>query len=165
MLENYDQIITNLYTKEDVDIFDSEIDELLEGLYESGSESFDSVLAEKVRVRIAEQLKDLIQRSEVPKEEFLKDLKKDIEKIKVLKITVAFEPTYAATKRISQWVKQNISNNTVIQTIYDKEIIGGVVVEYEGNYHDYSLKKNFQVLFEKSESHITSSITRGGGFF
>ena len=157
-MEYYDQVITNLYTKEDIDIFDAEIDELLEGLYESGSESFDSVLEEKVRMRIAEQLKDMIQRLEVPKEEFLKNLKKEIEKIKILKVTVAFEPTYAATVRISQWVKQNISNHTVIQIIYDKDIIGGVVVEYEGNYHDYSLKKNFQALFEKRKVAVQKTI-------
>jgi len=157
-MEYYDQVITNLYTKEDIDIFDAEIDELLEGLYESGSESFDSVLEEKVRMRIAEQLKDMIQRLEVPKEEFLKNLKREIEKIKILKVTVAFEPTYAATVRISQWVKQNISNHTVIQIIYDKDIIGGVVVEYEGNYHDYSLKKNFQALFEKRKVAVQKTI-------
>jgi F0F1-type ATP synthase delta subunit len=147
-MDNYSQIIESLHTKEDVDLFDAEIDELLEGLYESDSESFERVLEEKVRMRIAEQLKDMIQRSEIPEEEFLKNLKKELVKIKVLRVTVAFEPTYAAVKRISQWVKQNISNHTVIQTIYDKDIIGGVVIEYEGNYHDYSLKKNFRSLFD-----------------
>ena len=141
-------------TKEDIDIFDAEIDELLEGLYESGSESFENVLAEKVRARVAEQLRDLIEKSGASEEELLKNMQKEIEKIKVLKITIAFEPTYATIVRISQWVKQNISNYTVIQTIYDKEIVGGVVVEYEGNYRDYSLKKNFQTLLNENESNM-----------
>jgi F0F1-type ATP synthase delta subunit len=154
MLEYYEQIISKLYTKEDVDLFDMEIDELLKGLYESGEGSFDNVLKEKVRVRIAEQLKDIIERSQVSKEECLKNLIKETEKIKVIKITVSFEPTYAAIIRISQWVKQNISNYTVLKTIYDREIVGGLIVEYEGNYRDYSLKKNFQAILEESESHI-----------
>jgi F0F1-type ATP synthase delta subunit len=156
-------MIQSLYTSDDVDLVMGEIDVLLESIYEKGMDVFENSLKESVRVRVARILRDLIADSGMSSEVFLKKLKEKMEILPIIKLTTAFEPTQGAIERIAKWIKLNISNYTIIEQIFDKNIVGGVVIEYQGNYHDYSLKRNFKTSIESKKAEILDMLGASSG--
>jgi F0F1-type ATP synthase delta subunit len=158
-MDDFKDLISTTYTKDDLDTLYYEIDELLEGLYESGEESFDRVLEDVVRVKIADQLKNLLQETKMSKSDILKKLRGELDNIELLRLSLAYEPSRKSVRNISRWVKANISNYVVIDTHYSKQVMAGCVVEYKGNYIDYSLKNEFKSLVQSKKEQINEILS------
>jgi len=159
-MDNYWDIYTEIYLKEDADLLSEELDRLLEAMYSGQVKDFENILYENVRISVADKIKELVGDKEVDKEELLRGVKDNINKLKLLRITISFEPTRGSLTRIAKWAKQNISKYIIIDYSYDKDIVGGVVVEFEGGYKDYSIKKNFDEFILKEKEEIISLLNQ-----
>lgn len=74
--------------------------------------------------------------------------------VKTIQLTLAFKPDTNAIVTFSDWVKKNISIDTVIDIQYDQSIVGGAQMIYNGMYKDYSVRKNIASTFQIQKEEI-----------
>lgn len=90
------------------------------------------------------------------------DYKKQIEQVsqmlntcKIVQLTLAFKPDNYSISLFSDWIKKNIGVDAVIDLQYDRSIVGGVQIIYNGIYKDYSVRKNLASTFQLRKDEIT----------
>lgn len=141
----YSELFTSLQTTEDRRILLKEIDLLLESLYKQNDQSFEKVSQNNVRNQTMVYLEKIF--LEKPdKDVVLKELKKILESVDILELTIALEPTRQLIDRVSDWVKKNLSEGTLIRFEIDKRIVAGSKIIYKGSYHDFSISKKIVEL-------------------
>ena len=93
-------------------------------------------------------------------------LKKQVEMLqeklntcKTIQITLAFQPDDSTVELFSDWVKKNVSADTLIDLQYDRTIIAGVQLVANGVYKDYSLRKTLSNKFQLQKDDIEALIT------
>ena len=78
--------------------------------------------------------------------DFIKDVKKYLDGLETVILTVAFEPNAAMLSKIADQLAGDLSRGVVIDLRVDKKIIGGAVIEFAGRRADYTVRK---ILNEK----------------
>ena len=46
------------------------------------------------------------------------------------------------------WVRSHMGEGIVLDFRYEPSVVGGAVIEFNGHYGDFSLKKKFQAYFD-----------------
>jgi hypothetical protein len=144
----YSEILDRIRTKTEADLLIQEVDLLLSSLYGAEEGSFEETLKNSVRLGVASVIRKEISRSDIGKEEFLEGLKKQIGKLNVLRLVIAFEPTESNVNRIHEWVKENIGNSVIPDIVCDQSVLAGAVIIYKGKYKDFSLRRVLEKKFE-----------------
>jgi F0F1-type ATP synthase delta subunit len=78
---------------------------------------------------------------------YIEFIKKKIENLKVLKFTLAIDPSQELVDEIYYWIGKNIGENIILDLNTDKTIIAGGIVEFQGKFKDYSLKRKLDIFF------------------
>jgi len=150
----YSEILETLRTLEDLELLESEIDTLLSSFYEEKGQGYENALKTEVRAWVADLIRRLQPASGISKEEYLKNLQVELKKLKVLQITISFEPTEGNIERIHNWILNNAGRNLILEVNRNPNIVGGAIVVYEGEYRDYSLRKKFLDVFSKHKDEF-----------
>ena len=156
----FDEILYQIRTKEEKETLLREIEILIESLYQDKGEAFASILKTKVRDRYYSLLKSVFSDEAVDKKDYLEKLKNELEKLKEVEITLAFEPTYDFLDRLSFFIKNSIASNVIMSINYDPNILGGALLIYKGNWRDFSFRKVFQEEFERDRGEILKMLTK-----
>jgi hypothetical protein len=109
-------------TKDEVQKAKEEIDSQREALYRDG-----------VGVGVARQ-----------REKSLSDQEKSLSALKEVRVRIAFEPSEDFTQEIVREIKKRFGEEYVLDLLVQNNLLGGVVIEADGKYWDYSLKKIFE---------------------
>lgn len=72
-----------------------------------------------------------------------------IEQLPSISLTIAISPTTALLQVISSWVALNLKTFMLLDISVDKSLGGGAIIEYRGNFKDYSLRKKLRILSEQ----------------
>jgi len=141
-------LLDNVCTKEDADLLESELDTILSNLFKK---NIGQVLKKEIRLKTLEELKkNFADFSNTEKVEVaLNKVKDEIRKLKVLSLSIGFEPAEQTLETIFEWVKKNMGEGIVLDIKIDKGILGGAVIAYEGKYRDESVKKMLDDSFIK----------------
>ena len=141
-----------IYTKEDLNLFIQDA-EKISGLVFKNPKLPLREKIEKSKEKISNKFYDffleLSQDNHSDKERILKELKKtkkELLKLPVLKIQLAFSPTPSFIKEISDWLKRNLKKKVLLDVEVNPVIVGGAILEYRGKYLDLSLKKEIEKL-------------------
>lgn len=148
----YSEILYLIKTGQDQDEFCQQLENLREALYKKEGE-FEKVLETVVRKDLAREIKKVVS-GQQDKISFLKDLEREIKKLRKLSLILSYYPSEVGIDRISEWVYQNISKDIVIDISIDKSLLGGAVIEFEGKYIDLSLKKKLDEYFLLNKQKI-----------
>jgi F0F1-type ATP synthase delta subunit len=110
-------------TKDQVDLLKQEIDILINNKYQS---------KKKKTVRESTILE--LEKSGTS----LESWKSEIENLRYLNLTLAYEPTRVNINTFSAWVKKNVGENVVLDINVDPAIIAGAQIVWNGKYKNYS---------------------------
>jgi hypothetical protein len=153
MIAKYQGLIDLTVTTEDVVRLGEEIDILLKGLYHVESSEFEQKLEREVRVRVAAEIRKLLQASADQSKEEIKVLLGSVNRVvgalPIVKLVLAFEPSEQVIANISHWCRMNLERQVVIDLSIDRSILGGAVIIYRGKFYDLTLRKKLQEIFEK----------------
>ena len=118
--------------KPQADLLIREIDILLDSLYQSNPqlEIRESTLREY----------DLRKIKDPDLTKLLNDWKSELEALKVLKLSLAFEPNEMILQKLWSWANQNISKNIILDIESDPSLVAGAIVTWNGHYRDYSYR-------------------------
>ena len=113
-------------TKHQVDLLKQEIDVLINSKYQSENNELirDSTLLELEKRKITPE-----------------NWQKELDSLKILKITVACEPTRSNILAYGSWIKKNIGQDVIMDISIDSNIVSGAQIVWNGKYKDYSLSE------------------------
>ncbi len=137
-------------TKSDLIFYLKEIDLATEAVLSDVNKP----LAEKIEGKITGELKEILLQFNEEKESedvdqqtfFLELLKKHIFFLPQIRLEVAFRPDEEAVEKISDWLQRELEQKTVIDLRFNREVVGGAVVEYRGRWADFSLAKKMDKM-------------------
>lgn len=153
--EYFEEIIKKIRTKEELIFFLEEIATLRQIIFKDR----ETLLSKKAEGRVSEELKKLIEKleregaifeSHKEQSAFLEELEKKLQSSPMIKLEIAFSPNNSCLDRISQWLKKELGQKTILDLTINPEIIGGVIIEYRGNWRDFTLAKEIdKLIFQK----------------
>jgi F0F1-type ATP synthase delta subunit len=157
----YATVLSQIRTKEELEVLLGEIELLKQSLYETKTGNFEEVISQKIRKAIGEAILAELQKEKIDKEAYLEGLIKESKKLKYLKLTLAFEPTEKTVSRISEWLRTNVGQGILLDIEEDRSILGGAILAYRGEYKDFSLKALIDKYFEENKENILNLVKRG----
>lgn len=159
----YFDIIISLKTTLEVESFVGEIDTLMLKFFESEeismAKALDSISEDsslKIRQVFAKNNLNYNNRDTVSR--FFKTLKELIEKLKVVKIVLAFDPSVKTIGNIHNFVTDTLGVGYILEIEVSQEILAGAIVIFNGKYFDFSLKKRIEDTFREKADQIVSAI-------
>lgn len=161
---NYSDLLSLIKTTLEAQHALQEIDILMTHLYRIESGAPDEILAKYVSHDFAVSLIRSFKRNNVSWQEqeqtkdFLFGLKKSIEALKVLKLTLAFKPASHMVLLFSGRVRAELGQYILLDFSYDPSIMGGAIISFQGVYKNFTLKKRIADVFEKQREKIWSII-------
>ena len=152
-IDKFKGLVDLTLTTDDVVKLGEEMEILLQALYQAESGKFEQKLEEEVRVRVASEIRRLLQGGSEGSKEEVKSLLSSVNSIicslPIIKLILAFEPSEVVIKNISNWARLNLEKGVVLDLSMDRSILGGAVVIYRGKFYDLSVRKKLGELFEK----------------
>lgn len=115
-------------------------------------------LSKKIEGKVSEEFKNFLERLE--KEEaisknlgqqssFLEKVKKYLQSLPEIKLEIAFLPSREFLTRINQWLEKELGQKIILDLIINPKIVGGAVIEYQGNWRNFSLGKEIDKLISQ----------------
>jgi len=160
-LLQYD-ILEYIKTIDQLEDFSLEIDTVLSGLFKTGNKNIDEVLGKTVGESTADTLRKIIKKNKIDSldysslDKLLNNLKEELKKIKVLKISLAIDPSKEQIEHIFNWVKENLGEGIILDIDKDESMLGGAVISFNGQYKDFSLKRALEKIFKNKKAEIMS---------
>ena len=158
-LLQYD-ILGYIKTLDQLEDFSLVIDTALSGLFKVKNKNIEEILDKTVGKSTADTLRKLIEKNKIDPSNFssldklLNDLKEDLKKMKILKISLAIDPSQEQIDHIFDWVKENLGKGIILDIDKDESILGGAVISFNGQYKDFSLKRTLEEIFKSKKTEI-----------
>ena len=155
MDEVLEKFTEKVHTREELSVLLDQIDEAARFVYKGG----DIVFSEKIKGVASEEFRGVIASLEgagkfpvgdEEQSEFFKDLKKYLEVLPVVRLTIAFSPSQDFITGLSEWLKKEAGKRIILEILVKEDLVGGLIVEYGGEYRDYSLARKLDELLEKN---------------
>jgi hypothetical protein len=82
---------------------------------------------------------------------FFENFKKYLQNLPQVKIEMAFQPKKEFVNKIFLWLEKEINQKVVLDLIFNPEIIGGAIIEYQGRQINFSLAKKIDELVSQKQ--------------
>lgn len=159
----YFDILKQIKTLDRAQELINEIDILMSSLFKAKPHAFEESLREVsayTSQAVTTGLKNKIEFNDKSAiKEFLNSLKGKIQKLKILKLSLAFIPSESMIDTLFSWVSKNLAKGVVLDIEEDKTIIGGANIAFEGKYKDLSVRKTLEEIFENKREEIIKAIS------
>jgi len=149
----YYDLMTSLKTTREVENFTSEIDNLKLTFFDCKGKSIKDGLC-TISSGYAEKIAQIFKKNNLDINDkdafssFLETLKGLIKKFKVVKLVLAFDPAEKTITRIHNFVKEIIGIGYILDIEVSRNVLGGAIVEFDGKYKDFSLRKKIEDTFK-----------------
>lgn len=155
--ENFQQILSQLRTREEANALLRDIDIVLDSYFRVSESRKDEILDSKLSYassRLFKNLREQFGDDHSAFELFLNRLKEKIRSLPLFSITISFDPLESTVEMIKKWVSDNIHGNVILEITVNPNILGGAQITYGGRYKDLSLKNRFDRVFETDKEEI-----------
>ncbi len=152
-------------TTDERDLIITELHQLFDSLHKVDKSQFSAILNKEVSVRTAEVVHTAIAEANVPNEDFsalencLQTLKQELMLLTTVEITLAIKPQHEFLTQLYRWVQEHVGKQTIIQLAINPEIVGGIILVYQGKYINLSLSKRIDDVFTQHSHEILSLLS------
>jgi len=159
----YSDILSNIKTVDQTNELGSEVDTLLDNLFKTENNAFEKTL-NSISILTMQTLKEAFLKYNISFDdktmikEYLIGLKEQLQKLKILKLNLAFETSQNSIDNLFAWVLKNLGSGIILNINTDKSIIGGAIIEFNGRYKDLTLKKKLEEVFASKREEITRTL-------
>ena len=115
-------------------------------------------LSKKVEGKVSGELKNFIEKLEKEgvisgsrerQSAFLEKLEKELQSLPEIRLEIAFSPDDDSLERISQWFEKELSQKIILDLTINPKVVGGAIIEYQGNWREFSLAKEIDQLISQ----------------
>lgn len=156
----FDQIIAKLRLKSEATLALVCIDEFLTNFFTPNDNVNLEQLFNKLPSEVSKMFIDIFLKTPVTPENKLalkaraEALAEKIRACQVVQMTLAFQPDDSAISLFADWIKKNVSVDTIIDMQFDQSIVGGAQIVSGGMYKDYSVRKHLAGRFQIQREEI-----------
>ena len=159
MEDTPNQLTADVRTTEELNALLADIEEASRWVYKGGSKPLSEKLSGKVSEGFRQKLAKLEGAAALPpsaKEmsDFLQNLEKTLEKTPVLKLKLAFLPDAEFLDKLSDWIRKQAGKSVFFDIEVKEDIIGSCILEYEGEYRDYSLGSKLEATLQQEVQRL-----------
>lgn len=145
---DFDNLTDNIITKQDLVYLLDDINQAREVIYKKKkgklSDKTQNIASKKLRNTIEKQEERGNLKTRPQQEEFLDQLENYFKNLPQIQLTLAFSPSDSFLEEISQWLKNQIGQRTIINLTVNPEIVGGAIIDHEGHHLDLALSKKIK---------------------
>jgi len=141
MNENFENLLEKIVTKEELIEILEQIEEIRSQIFKDNSIKRNKKNQARNNSFLLKYLKNLEFKNPLEKESFLLKLSENLKQLPELKLEIAFEAKQDFLKYLAQWLKEQTNQKIILNVIVKPEIVGGVILEYQGKRFDFSLAK------------------------
>lgn len=76
----------------------------------------------------------------------LDKMEEKINSVKQINITLSFKPSEVFINNMHRWLKRNLGEDLIINLSEDENLLGGIILSYNGLYSDLSINKKLEEL-------------------
>ncbi len=149
-------LIQNVKTYENLQVLIEDLDEIVlelsgklgngaEGIVKKKSAEFGELLVKYLR----EEAGGGDAGSSLKAGEVLSKLKKELEQVSTLDLSVAVTPSESFIEAIFAWARRNLGENVVVNFKKNPLIVAGAIISYKGQYADFSVAKKLKQEFKQ----------------
>jgi len=109
-------------------------------------------LIEKIRTKeeLVFLLGEIAEKKLVLEEEEIYELEKKLRSLPEIKLEIAFYPSDDFISKISWWLEKELGQKTILDITVNLKIVAGAIIEYKGNWRDFSIAKKINQLLAGS---------------
>ncbi|HEY4694429.1 MAG TPA: F0F1 ATP synthase subunit delta [Candidatus Nanoarchaeia archaeon] len=109
---------------------------------------------DQVSKDLNEAFKDLEEKKALPansaaQTDLLEKIINYLRKLPLLKLTLAFRPSNEFISLLANQLSALVKEQVVLDLSYEERIIGGLIIEFKGRYHDYSLAPKLSAFLKQ----------------
>ena len=138
------KLLSTINTTEDRNRLYSEIELVSAAIYKEGE--LVKVLGSQVSRTLAEHIGNETSTETLSRK--ISDLKKSLDELAVVKLTLAYEPSQSTIDKILAFLRQNLGEKIILEVKFESKILGGVIFEFRGLYRDYTLRTKLDDIFK-----------------
>lgn len=148
----YSDFISSIKTTHEAANLSSEIDLLISSLFKSGSEHLDKEI-NSISIVTSQKIMEIFSKNNFDSHDnefvkaFLDRLKQLITQLKIIKLTLAFEPSNQTVENIHNFIIKEIGSGYILDIEVSEKILGGAIVIFNGKYNDFTVEKSLNEAF------------------
>jgi F0F1-type ATP synthase delta subunit len=151
---NTQELFNTIYTKDELLLFYHEIDQLIADLFtgkQGVQEKMNELLSFEKKKNIMYYLTamQINMGNIVMVKEALAKIQTLGNKIPVVTLQLAFEPTEPIIASFSFWFIKNFGTKVILDIHLERKIIGGALISLNGKYDDFTLETKIDTYFNK----------------
>ena len=156
----FDQIVYKLRTKTEVSDVLLCLDEFAKTFFSAKTSEEQQQIFKKLPKEIADVLiahfatEKITPENQISMTRQIDELAAKLRACQSIQMTIAFQPDDAAIALFSDWIKENIRADLLIDLQFDKSIVGGLLLIADGKYKDYTVRKNLATKFQIQRDDI-----------
>jgi len=160
----YYDIFRDIYTQDEVHEFISKIDSLLFKIYQQKGnvhQHISAIFSPEMTVRLLDvAVKHNIDvNNHIFFQQFLLDIKHKVSSLSTITLFLAFKPRKESLTKFSDYFLHALGRKFIFRIEVKEEILGGVIIVYNGTYRDYSLKSQLKKITEEiSVQYISKEV-------
>lgn len=81
---------------------------------------------------------------------FLDKVQEKIKEMTVVSMVIAFEPKEETLQNLSRWFLTSVNKQVLFEIKIDRSLIAGAAILYQGKFLDYSIKPDFERIYQKT---------------
>ena len=155
----FSDILSTLQTTQDVNDLLRELDFIASEIFKTKNKSLDKILP-LISAKSAKNIADIFAKNKLNsgrKEEvsdLLEKLKESLKNFKIIKLTLAFEPSLNTIGKIHSFVLNNVGSGYILEIEVSENIMGGAIVIFNGKYGDFTLRKSLNDAFMNKKEEV-----------
>lgn len=156
----YSDIFGIVRTTEEAQQWFSECDQIMDAVIRPGQVNISDVLQHKIRKKTADVMLRIADKTGIDLSDgeslrkLILSLKAIIQSARIMKVTIAFDPTDTAIERFFYFLSEAYQEHIVLDIQKDPAIRGGAIVEFNGTYRDLSMNRKIDTMFEAKRDEI-----------
>ena len=156
-------LVADLRTKDERDLLRNEIAELEAAVFRSDPKAMEKILTSHFSEHLASAMRKIFQDplfKDNPESlrNFFHDLRNTIDRLPLLKLSIAFNPSEEMIARLHEWIQKNLGPGVVLDISYDSMMLGGVRIIFAGRYKEMTLAQMITEILIKEKTTIRAMI-------
>jgi len=154
MEKHFKDFAEKIRTKEELIFFLEEIARVRQIIFRDKEVSLSKKIEGKVNGELKKFLESLekegiISGSRERQSAFLEKLGKELQSLPEIRLEIAFPPDDDFLNKISQWLEKKLDQKIILDLTINPKVVGGAIIEYQGNWREFSLAKEIDQLISQ----------------
>ncbi|GEM_PF-2275223 len=156
-ITEYEDIYANIRTVEERGAILAGIESILDALYRKDKDVPSLIETNMPRAVVVPLKRNLLANdaSLDVRKEYLEGLQNALQKLQVLSLEIAFDPTEETITTLINWVRKNIGSTVIMDISLDRTLLAGGRISYEGRYKEINLARLVEEVVRKQRNMIT----------